>query len=116
VIPMRPRISRRAVGPFPGSFRAISLVLRRFQADSSHAFAALVEDQPVKVIGQIAKREFRFGTGQTDRANEQPEPVLLMSKDMFDMGADRGIGGVGARSSSAWTWRQVAPIRRALTE
>lgn len=56
-----------------------------------------MEDQPVKVIGQVVKHEFRFGAGQTDRANEQPEPVLLMSKDMLDVSADRRFGSVGPR-------------------
>jgi len=48
-----------------------------------------VEDQPVEVVGQVAKGELRFSTGQADGADEQPEPVLLMREDMFDVGADR---------------------------
>ena len=59
------------------------------QAESAPAFLAFVENQPVEVIGQVAKGELRFGTGQADGANEQPEPVLLMGEDMFDMRTDR---------------------------
>ncbi len=55
------------------------------QADSSHAFAALMEDQPVEVVGQVAKGQLRFGTGQADGSDEQPESVLLMGEDVFDM-------------------------------
>lgn len=66
------------------------------QAESAPAFLAFVEDQPVEVVGQVAKGQLRFGTGQPDRADEQSEPVLLMSEDMFDMSSDRGFGSVRA--------------------
>jgi len=66
-----------------------------FQAESARALPAFVEDQPVEVVGQVAKGQLRFGTGQADRADEQPEPVLLMGEDMFNMGPDRGFGSVG---------------------
>ena len=65
------------------------------QAESARAFPAFVEDQPGEVVGQVAKGQFRFGTGQTDCADKQPEPVLLMGEDMFDMGPDRRFGSVG---------------------
>lgn len=64
------------------------------QADSSHACPALVEDQPVEVLGEVAKGQFRIGAGQADGADEQPKPVLLMGEDVFDMRADRGFGSV----------------------
>ena len=54
-----------------------------------------MEDQPVEIVGEIAKREIRFSACYADGADEQPEPVLLMGKDVFDMGADRGLGSVG---------------------
>ena len=38
--------------------------------------------------------QLRLGTGQPDRADEQPEPGLLMGEDMFDMGPDRRFGSV----------------------
>lgn len=43
-----------------------------------------------------AKTEY-FGAGQADGADEKPKPVLLMGKDFFNIGADRGFGGVGPR-------------------
>ena len=76
-----------AVGLFPAAFRAVCPGSPGPQAESSHDFAALVEDQPVEVVGQVAKGELRFGTGQADGADEQPEPVLLMREDMFNVGA-----------------------------
>lgn len=54
-----------------------------------------MEDQPVEVIGQVAKGQFRFGACQADGSDEQPESVLLMGKDVFDMSADRRLGSVG---------------------
>lgn len=45
----------------------------------------------------VAKRVSRFGASQTDRAKEQPEFFILMSKDMFDVRADRRFSGVGPR-------------------
>lgn len=70
-----------------------------------------MEDQPVEVIGQIAKGELRFGTGQADRADEQPEPVLLMGKDVFDMNTDRGFGSVGPRGCLRhWLALGFAPV------
>lgn len=51
-------------------------------------------DQPLEVIGQVAKGHFRHGAGQPHGADEQMEPVLRLSKNMLDMGADRGFGGV----------------------
>ena len=67
------------------------------QAKSAPTLPAFVEDQPVEVVGQVAKGQLRFGTGQPDRADEQPEPVFLMGEDMFDMSPDRGFGGIGPR-------------------
>jgi hypothetical protein len=79
----------RAVGLLPARFFSACPGPSGFQAESSHAFAAFVEDQSVEVLGQIAKGELRFGTGQPDGANEQPELALLVREDMLDMGPDR---------------------------
>ena len=54
---------------FPGTFGAISLALRGLQAQSALAFQAFVEDQPVKVVSQIAEGQLLFGTGQADGAD-----------------------------------------------
>src|SRR5690606_34262741 len=97
-MPLQPNADGPAFGLFPGAFRAISLGLARLQAESSHALAAFMEDQPVEVVGKIAKGQLRFGSRQSDGANEQPEPVLLMGKDMLDMSTDRGFRSVGPRS------------------
>ena len=95
---MLPDAVAPAFGLFPMTFRAISPALRGLQAESPHAFPAFVEDQSVEVVGQVAKGQLRFGTGQADRADEQAEPVLLMGEDMFDMGPDRRLGSIGPRS------------------
>ena len=88
---MLPDAVAPAFGLFPMTFRAISPALRGLQAEPPHAFPAFVEDQPVKVVGQIAEGQPRFGMGQADGADEKPEPVLLMSEDMFDKGPESGI-------------------------
>ena len=67
---MLPDAVAPAFGLFPMTFRAISPALRGLQAESPHAFPAFVEDQPVEVVGQVAKGQLRFGTGQADRADE----------------------------------------------
>ena len=68
-----------------------------FQTDSCPGAGALMEDQPVEIVGEIGERQFRFGPRQADGADEQAEPVLLMSEDVFDRCPDRGFAGIGAR-------------------
>ena len=59
-----------------------------------------MENQPVKIVGQVGQREFGFGASDAasqrlqaiacrpvDRANEQTEPALLVAEDVFDGGA-----------------------------
>lgn len=58
-------------GHFPGFGRV-----------SGGARLAFVEDQPVAIVSQIAKSQFRLGADQTDSANEKSEPVILMSEDV----------------------------------
>ena len=58
-------------------------------------FQTLVEDQPIEVVGQVAKGQFRLSAGEADGADEQVEPVLLMREDMLNMRTDRGFGGIG---------------------
>ena len=94
---MVPDAVAAAFGLFPTTFRVVSPALRGLRAESARAFPAFVEDQPVEVVGQVAKGQLRFGPGQADGADEQPEPVLLMGEDMFDMSPDRGFGNVGPR-------------------
>lgn len=59
-----------------------------FRADSSLCGSAFMEDQPVEIVGEVGERQFRFGSRQTDGANEQAEPVLLMGEDMLDCRPD----------------------------
>ncbi|MFT3967862.1 MAG: hypothetical protein QM690_18480 [Sphingobium sp.] len=67
------------------------------QVEAVRPFLAFVEDQPVKVVGQMAKGQFCLSASQADGADEQVDPVLLMREDMFNMSADRGFGGIGPR-------------------
>ncbi len=55
-----------------------------------------MEDQAVEVVGQIGQGQFGLGSRDADGADEQAEPVLLMSKHMLDPGADRRLGRIGA--------------------
>ncbi|WP_373012232.1 hypothetical protein [Bradyrhizobium sp.] len=66
-----------------------------FWADSGYGCPAFVEDQPVKIVGEVAKGQLCLGAGEADGADEQPEPALLMREDMLDVGADRKFGGIG---------------------
>lgn len=45
-----------------------------------------MEDQSVEIVSHVAKGQFCLGTGQADGADEKPEPVLLMSEDVLNMG------------------------------
>lgn len=56
-----------------------------------------MEDQPVEVVGDVRQDQFCLGAGNADRADEQPEPVLLMREDMLDRGADGGLCRVRSR-------------------
>lgn len=56
-----------------------------------------MEDQPIEVVGQVAKGQFRLSAGEADGADEQVEPVFLMREDMLNMRTDRGFGGIGPR-------------------
>ncbi|KXV70319.1 hypothetical protein AD951_03165 [Acetobacter malorum] len=48
-----------------------------------------MEDQPIEVVGQVAKGQFRLSAGEADGADEQVEPVFLMREDMLNMRTDR---------------------------
>ena len=56
-----------------------------------------MEDEPVEVLGDMGEDEFRLRARQANGADEQPEPVLLVGEDVFDMGTDRRFRGMGAR-------------------
>ena len=47
-----------------------------------------MEDQTVKVVGQVGQREFGLRTGDADGADEQAVAVFLMREDMLDSGPD----------------------------
>lgn len=67
------------------------------RADSPHGGPSFMEDQPVKVIGEVGKRQLGLGPRDADSADEQPEPVLLVREDVLDSSADRRFGGIGSR-------------------
>ena len=48
-----------------------------------------MENQAIKVVGEVGQREFCLRTGQADSADEQALAVLLMREDMLDPGPDR---------------------------
>lgn len=50
-----------------------------------------MEDQPIEVVGQVAKGQFRLSAGEADGADEQVEPVFLMREDMLNMRTDRAL-------------------------
>ena len=60
----------------------------RFWTHLSHDTSSLVEDQAVEIVGEIGQCQFGFGARQANGANEQSEPVFLMSEDMLDPSAD----------------------------
>lgn len=68
-----------------------------FRADSSHSPGALMEDQPVEIVGDVGQGELRLGTSQTDGADEEAEPVLLIGEDVLDGSPDRRLARIGAR-------------------
>lgn len=96
---MLPGVCKHIVVPFLLSFWVLCLGSPELQADSPHAFPAFVEDQPLKVVSQIAKGEHRSGTGQADGAHYQAHAVLLMGEDMLEMGPDRRLCSISAITS-----------------
>ena len=82
--------------------------------DSSHGSGAFMEDEPVEIVGDIGQDEFRFGPCDTDGADEQAEPVLLVGEDVFDMGPDRRFRGIGPRDILRHRLpRRLAPVNAA---
>lgn len=81
-----------------GACPAVLAPIAGSQTDSSCGAGSLMEDQPVKVIGDVGEDEFRLGTRDADRADEQPKAVLLMREDMLDPRADRGFGRIRPRN------------------
>jgi len=45
-----------------------------------------MEDQPVKIVGEVGECEFGFGTRKAYRADKKSVAVLLMREDMLDPG------------------------------
>ena len=82
--------------------------------DSSHGSGAFMEDEPVEIVGDIGQDEFRFGPCDTDGADEQAEPVLLVGEDVFDMGTDRRFRGIRPRDILRHRLpRRLAPVNAA---
>lgn len=59
-----------------------------FQTQLSCGASSFVEDQTVKVLGQVREREFGLRAGNADGADEQAIAVLLVREDVLDPGAD----------------------------
>ena len=78
---------RRFRPPRPDDWAVLRAILH-MRSESSHDASALMEDQAVKVVGDVGERQFGFRAGQSDRADEQAEAVLLMCEDVLDPGAD----------------------------
>ncbi|KZM44086.1 hypothetical protein OA90_27095 [Labrenzia sp. OB1] len=53
------------------------------QADSFHGVFTFVENQAVKIVGEIGQRQFCFSTSLADGADKQAIACLLMRKDML---------------------------------
>ena len=47
-----------------------------------------MEDQTVKIVGEIGQCQLGFSAYQADGADEQTITVLLMGEDMFDASTD----------------------------
>jgi len=48
-----------------------------------------MEDQAVKIVGEVGKRQFRFSTRDPNRADKQSKAILLMGEDVLNTGANR---------------------------
>ena len=66
------------------------------QVGSSCGGSAVMEDEPVHIVGDVRERQFRLGPRQADRANEQPIAVLLMGEDMLHTGTDARLLAIGS--------------------
>jgi len=47
-----------------------------------------MEDQAIKVVGEVGEREFCLRTGNADGPDKEPVAALLVGEDMLDPGAD----------------------------
>ena len=74
--------------PLWGGFHRLFGLFGGFQAQLSGGCAAFVEDQAIKVIGQVGQSEFGLRACQANGADEQPVAVLLMCKDVLNPGTD----------------------------
>ncbi|WP_099185931.1 hypothetical protein [Sphingobium fuliginis] len=63
-----PRASFGPISKIPGVDFAVFAGL---QTESACGFSALVEDQAIEVVGQVAKGQFRLSAGQADGADKQ---------------------------------------------
>ena len=59
-----------------GSFRVFGRI-------SCWGVFPFVEDQAVKVVGEVGERQFGFGPGDADGTDEQSKAVLLMGEGNF---------------------------------
>ncbi len=55
----------------------------RLRAHLCCCLSSFVENQTIEIVGQIGERQFGFGTGDADRADEKTVAVFLMGKDML---------------------------------
>jgi len=81
--------ARRRIGRFWSWIAVIlgvSPCFRLLRTDSSHGCPALMEDQAIKVVGDVGKRQFCLGPRQADGADEQAVARFLACEDMLDGG------------------------------
>ena len=50
-----------------------------------------MEDQAIKIVGEVCEREFGLRPCKTNGADEQAKAVLLMGKDVLDAGANESV-------------------------
>ncbi len=73
-----------------------------------------MEDKAIEIVGQVGQRQFCLGALDADGADEQPEFVLLVGKHVFDLGPDRGFGGIGScHGFGHWLALGLAPVNAA---
>lgn len=66
------------------------------ETDSGDSRPVLAEDEALEVVGEVRQADPGAGPIDPDGADERAHPLLLVGKDVLDVGAHRGPGGVAA--------------------
>jgi len=75
--------SWQAFWPDCHALRFAFCVFTRFQTHLSRGRPSFMEDEAVKVVGQIGQGQFGLRTSQSDCADEKAKAPLLMPKHML---------------------------------